>query len=283
MAKKYFSIREAIRLAESGMTRQELIEYFGLTESEYKKKFASFSEANRKRLKCLLIASGKKKKKPIEKPVILELNKNKEKVMEVWDTSYILHIANLEGDMANVIILPEVYQQLAYHERRGNGKICRLFHMILDGRAKVKLVAESFVPDNVPKDEDPADYELYEYVRQHKNTVLYTCDKSLAIKCLRANLPYKFFNRGEYGTKREGTNKKEEGLIIRRGKLFGVNPNRKDVLVFDRANRIKRMNKHFLIPVQYGDIVVCGDKTYMVLNSEGKMEEIEGKKNNRLA
>lgn len=155
--------------------------------------------------------------------------------------------------------------------------------MILDGRAKVKLVAESFVPDNVPKDEDPADYELYEYVRQHKNTVLYTCDKSLAIKCLRANLPYKFFNRGEYGTKREGTNKKEEGLIIRRGKLFGVNPNRKDVLVFDRANRIKRMNKHFLIPVQYGDIVVCGDKTYMVLNSEGKMEEIEGKKNNRLA
>ena len=43
------------------------------------------------------------------------------------------------------------------------------------------------------------------------------------------------------------------------------------------------MNKHFLIPVQYGDIVVCGDKTYMVLNSEGKMEEIEGKKNNKLA
>ena len=123
MAKKYFSIREAIRLAESGMTRQELIEYFGLTESEYKKKFASFSEANRKRLKCLLIAaSGKKKKKPIEKPVILEVNKNKEEVMEVWDTSYILHIANLEGDMSNVVILPEVYQQLAYHERRGNGK-----------------------------------------------------------------------------------------------------------------------------------------------------------------
>ena len=74
----HIKIRTAINLAQNGATREDLMKHFNIDEKTYLKEFASFSPANRKTLKRLLISNGKKKQNPFTEGKI------------IWDTSYFL-------------------------------------------------------------------------------------------------------------------------------------------------------------------------------------------------
>lgn len=180
----HIKIRKAIKLAEQGATRKQLMEYFGVDERTYKKEFASFSPANRRTLRSLLISNGKSKKIPLD---------SSKKI--IWDTSYILSKhCDFYDITPQVVILPEVYEQLVIQEKNGNPKICLLFHLILDNTVTPTFIKESHIPKFVPDYEDSADLEIVEFAKLNPNCEVFTCDKGLAIRCFQQGIKYSFFD-----------------------------------------------------------------------------------------
>lgn len=278
-----FSAEKAIKLAEEGKTKQELIEYFGITESDYKMRFSLMPEVKRKKLTSLLIGNGRKNSK--------DKTKEDSPVEEVWDTSYIIsqfcNFANREG--RKIVILKEVHEQLERFENKGNKRVCKFFHLVAEKKFKIAMIQESHVPDNVPLDQDIADFEIIEYAKNRKNTVVYTCDKGLATRCSGLNIAYEYFNNSKTtqniyrSSCKEGktktinifSNPAFRNILLRRGKHWGINPEKEKDGVFVFSNNVvKRANKHFVITLLKNDILVIGQKSFRALDNDGNVEVV---------
>ncbi len=197
-------IRKAIELAQDGYTREEIMEYFHLTEFEYKKQYSEFSKANRKKLKNLLIGNGKRKNvksaegsdSPDKMVRISSSIKSGEVIIP--DTSYILNRCCRLESLNGTHMLSLIYEQLVSFEKKGNSKIKKLFHMLLDGRVDLTFIKEQYNKEEVPDYEDKADFEILAYAKailaEGKETpVVYTCDKALALRCKQQGVEYVFF------------------------------------------------------------------------------------------
>lgn len=274
---KSFGVKKVMELAEGGMTRQEIIEHFGITEKEYVERFALLSEANKKKLKSLLIKNGKTKSK--------KSSVTNKKVREVWDTSYILsHFCNFESsEEKEIIILGKVHEQLERFEDIGNKKACKFFHLVAEEKMQITLIAEPFVPKNVPLDQDPADFEIFEYAKREKDVVVLTCDKGLATRCNGTKIKCEYFNNSrsnkEIGEKVKGRktvnifgNPAFKNFLLRRGKHWGIDPGKEGVYVFNNNNVVKKANRHFVITILKNDLLVIGNKSFRAIDDYGNME-----------
>lgn len=189
--KMKLKIREALSMANTGATKDNIKEHFGIkSEEEYRREISSFSDRNRKRLNSLI----NKNNNVLKKQILIE--KKSETQIIVLDTSYLLNKAcKYEKLNNNCIILSSVYEQLIYQEKvLKNRMVCKLFHMILSSKCEVSFIKESYVPKLVVDYEDPADMEIIEFAKNNKNVIVYTADKALAIRCKQQGIKYKFFN-----------------------------------------------------------------------------------------
>ena len=284
-------IREAIRLAESGYTREDLIEHFGVTETEYKQQYSEFSKPNKEKLRALLIGNGRRKNKnnytnlkKEAKPIKKKIQKN----VVVWDTSYILSDEcgfddpNLTDTL--IIILPQVYEQLVIFEKRGKSKIKKLFHYILEEKINVNLESKSYVPDSIPDYEDVADIEIVEYSKVHKGVVVYTADKALALRCKQQKIDFKFIKldkpskeskniENQVGQKLDTKDTLTLDIFVVNDGVKGINP-RKVELVYDKNFKVKKQNKYCVIPFEIGYIVCVDNKMYKIISKRGELEEL---------
>lgn len=150
-------MKKAIDLAKEGMTKEELIQYFGINEKGYYSYLKIFPKKDRETLRGLLISNGKHKENNNNIPVTVSI----EQKSNIYDTSYI--ISNY-SDFENMdeIIIPEVLEQLIYQEKvNKNSKVKKLFHMILDGNCRLKLLHDDVINDNeVQWYEDKADMAI---------------------------------------------------------------------------------------------------------------------------
>lgn len=83
-----FDMKKAIDLAKEGMTKEELMQYFGINEKEYYSCLKSFPKKDRETLRGLLISNGKRKKNHENNniPVTVSI----EEKNNIYDTSYII-------------------------------------------------------------------------------------------------------------------------------------------------------------------------------------------------
>ena len=132
-----FDMKKAIDLAKEGMTKEELMQYFGINEKEYYSCLKSFPKKDREKMRGLLISNGKRKKNNENNHIPVTVSNEAKSV--IYDTSFI--ISNY-SDFKNMygIIIPEVLEQLIYQEKViKNSKVKKLFHMIL-----MEIVDSSF-------------------------------------------------------------------------------------------------------------------------------------------
>lgn len=272
-----FDMKKAIDLAKEGMTKEELIQYFGINEKEYYSCLKSFSKNGREKLRGLLISNGKRKKNNGNNniPVTVSI----EEKNDIYDTSYIIsnysYFENMDG-----IIIPEVLEQLIYQEKvNKNSKVKKLFHMILDGNCRLKLLHDDVINDNeVQWYEDKADMAIILWAKRLPNAEVYTCDKALAIRCLQQNIKYRYFNIesyekknhevASYGRKVENYNR----LIRKNGDDISI-LSQSDMIVYDENCNVKRPDENSRYTLKPGYMIIIKNKM-MVVNGEYELEKI---------
>lgn len=270
-----FDMKKAIDLAKEGMTKEELMQYFGINEKEYYSYLKIFSKKDGKKLRGLLITNGKHKENNNNIPVTVSI----EQKSNIYDTSYIISnysdFENMDG-----IIIPEVLEQLIYQEKvNKNSKVKKLFHMILDGNCRLKLLHDDVINDNeVQWYEDKADMAIILWAKKLPNAEVYTCDKALAIRCLQQNIKYRYFNiesyekknneATSYGRKVENYNR----LIRKNGDDFSI-LSQSDMIVYDENCNVKRPDENSRYTLKPGYMIIIKNKM-MVVNGKYELEKI---------
>lgn len=270
-------MKKAIDLVKEGMTKEELMQYFGINEKEYYSCLKSFSKKDRETLRGLLISNGKRKKNNENNnvPVTVSI----EEKNDIYDTSYIISnysdFENMDG-----IIIPEVLEQLIYQEKViKNSKVKKLFHMILDGNCRLKLLHDDFINGNeVQWYEDKADMAIILWAKRLPNAEVYTCDKALAIRCLQQNIKYRYFNIesyekknhevASYGRKVENYNR----LIRKNGDDISI-LSQSGMIVYDENCNVKRPDENSRYILKPGYMVSIKNKM-MVVNGKYELEKI---------
>lgn len=270
-----FDMKKAIDLAKEGMTKEELMQYFGINEKEYYSYLKIFSKKDGEKLRGLLITNGKHKENNNNIPVTVSI----EQKSNIYDTSYIISnysdFENMDG-----IIIPEVLEQLIYQEKvNKNSKVKKLFHMILDGNCRLKLLHDDVINDNeVQWYEDKADMAIILWAKKLPNAEVYTCDKALAIRCLQQNIKYHYFNiesyekknneAASYGRKVENYNR----LIRKNGDDFSI-LSQSDMIVYDENCNVKRPDENSRYTLKPGYMIIIKNKM-MVVNGKYELEKI---------
>lgn len=270
-----FDMKKAIDLAKEGMTKEELMQYFGINEKEYYSYLKIFSKKDGETLRGLLISNGKHKENNNNIPVTVSI----EQKSNIYDTSYIISnysdFENMDG-----IIIPEVLEQLIYQEKvNKNSKVKKLFHMILDGNCRLKLLHDDVINDNeVQWYEDKADMAIILWAKKLPNAEVYTCDKALAIRCLQQNIKYRYFNiesyekknneAASYGRKVENYNR----LIRKNGDDISI-LSQSDMIVYDENCNVKRPDENSRYTLKPGYMIIIKNKM-MVVNGKYELEKI---------
>lgn len=270
-----FDMKKAIDLAKEGMTKEELMQYFGINEKEYYSYLKIFPKKDRETLRGLLISNGKNKENNNNIPVTVSI----EQKSNIYDTSYIISnysdFENMDG-----IIIPEVLEQLIYQEKvNKNSKVKKLFHMILDGNCRLKLLHDDVINDNeVQWYEDKADMAIILWAKKLPNAEVYTCDKALAIRCLQQNIKYRYFNiesyekknneAASYGRKVENYNR----LIRKNGDDFSI-LSQSDMIVYDENCNVKRPDENSRYTLKPGYMIIIKNKM-MVVNGKYELEKL---------
>lgn len=270
-----FDMKKAIDLAKEGMTKEELMQYFGINEKEYYSYLKIFSKKDGETLRGLLISNGKHKEDNNNIPVTVSI----EQKSNIYDTSYIISnysdFENMDG-----IIIPEVLEQLIYQEKvNKNSKVKKLFHMILDGNCRLKLLHDDVINDNeVQWYEDKADMAIILWAKKLPNAEVYTCDKALAIRCLQQNIKYRYFNiesyekknneAASYGRKVENYNR----LIRKNGDDISI-LSQSDMIVYDENCNVKRPDENSRYTLKPGYMIIIKNKM-MVVNGKYELEKI---------
>ena len=270
-----FDMKKAIDLAKEGMTKEELMQYFGINEKEYYSYLKIFSKKDGETLRGLLISNGKNKENNNNIPVTVSI----EQKSNIYDTSYIISnysdFENMDG-----IIIPEVLEQLIYQEKvNKNSKVKKLFHMILDGNCRLKLLHDDVINDNeVQWYEDKADMAIILWAKKLPNAEVYTCDKALAIRCLQQNIKYRYFNiesyekknneAASYGRKVENYNR----LIRKNGDDFSI-LSQSDMIVYDENCNVKRPDENSRYTLKPGYMIIIKNKM-MVVNGKYELEKL---------
>ena len=272
-----FDMKKAIDLAKEGMTKEELMQYFGINEKEYYSCLKSFPKKDREKMRGLLISNGKRKKSNENNHIPVTVSNEAKSV--IYDTSFI--ISNY-SDFKNMygIIIPEVLEQLIYQEKViKNSKVKKLFHMILDGNCRLKLLHDDVINDNeVQWYEDKADMAIILWAKKLPNAEVYTCDKALAIRCLQQNIKYRYFNIESYekknhevaphGRKVENYNR----LIRKDGDDFSI-LSQSGMIVFDENCNVKRPDENSRYALKPGYMIIIKNEA-MVVNEKYKLEKI---------
>ena len=259
-----FDMKKAIDLAKEGMTKEELIQYFGINEKEYYSCLKSFSKKGREKLRGLLISNGKRKKNNGNNNIPVTVSNEAKNV--IYDTSFIIsnysYFENMDG-----IIIPEVLEQLIYQEKvNKNSKVKKLFHMILDGNCRLKLLHDDVINDNeVQWYEDKADMAIILWAKRLPNAEVYTCDKALAIRCLQQNIKYRYFNIesyekknhevASYGREVENYNR----LIRKNGDDISI-LSQSDMIVYDENCNVKCPDENSRYTLKPGYIIIIKNK-----------------------
>ena len=270
-----FDMKKAIDLAKEGMTKEKLMQYFGINEKEYYSYLKIFPKKDRETLRGLLISNGKNKENNNNIPVTVSI----EQKSNIYDTSYIISnysdFENMDG-----IIIPEVLEQLIYQEKvNKNSKVKKLFHMILDGNCRLKLLHDDVINDNeVQWYEDKADMAIILWAKKLPNAEVYTCDKALAIRCLQQNIKYRYFNiesyekknneAASYGRKVENYNR----LIRKDGDDFSI-LSQSDMIVYDENCNVKRPDENSRYALKPGYMIIIKNKM-MVVNGKYELEKL---------
>lgn len=274
-----FDMKKAIDLAKEGMTKEELIQYFGINEKEYYSCLKSFSKKGKEKLRGLLISNGKRKKNNENNNITVTVSNEAKNV--IYDTSFIIsnysYFENMDG-----IIIPEVLEQLIYQEKvNKNSKVKKLFHMILDGNCRLKLLHDDVINDNeVQWYEDKADMAIILWAKRLPNAEVYTCDKALAIRCLQQNIKYRYFNIesyekknhevASYGREVENYNR----LIRKNGDDISI-LSQSDMIVYDENCNVKCPDENSRYTLKPGYIIIIKNKMIMmVVNAKYELEKI---------
>lgn len=274
-----FDMKKAIDLAKEGMTKEELIQYFGINEKEYYSCLKIFSKKGREKLRGLLISNGKSKKNNENNNITVTVSNEAKNV--IYDTSFIIsnysYFENMDG-----IIIPEVLEQLIYQEKvNKNSKVKKLFHMILDGNCRLKLLHDDVINDNeVQWYEDKADMAIILWAKRLPNAEVYTCDKALAIRCLQQNIKYRYFNIesyekknhevASYGREVENYNR----LIRKNGDDISI-LSQSDMIVYDENCNVKCPDENSRYTLKPGYIIIIKNKMIMmVVNAKYELEKI---------
>lgn len=272
-----FDMKKAIDLAKEGMTKEELMQYFGINEKEYYSCLKSFPKKDREKMRGLLISNGKRKKSNENNHIPVTVSNEAKSV--IYDTSFI--ISNY-SDFKNMygIIIPEVLEQLIYQEKViKNSKVKKLFHMILDGNCRLNLLHDDVINGNeVQWYEDKADMAIILWAKKLPNAEVYTCDKALAIRCLQQNIKYRYFNIESYekknhevaphGRKVENYNR----LIRKDGDDFSI-LSQSGMIVFDENCNVKRPDENSRYALKPGYMIIIKNEA-MVVNEKYKLEKI---------
>lgn len=272
-----FDMKKAIDLAKEGMTKEELMQYFGINEKEYYSCLKSFPKKDREKMRGLLISNGKRKKSNENNHIPVTVSNEAKSV--IYDTSFI--ISNY-SDFKNMygIIIPEVLEQLIYQEKViKNSKVKKLFHMILDGNCRLNLLHDDVINGNeVQWYEDKADMAIILWAKKLPNAEVYTCDKALAIRCLQQNIKYRYFNIESYekknhevaphGRKVENYNR----LIIKDGDDFSI-LSQSGMIVYDENCNVKRPDENSRYALKPGYFIIIKNKM-MVVNEKYELEKI---------
>lgn len=228
-------------------------------------------------MRGLLISNGKRKKNNENNNIPVTVSNEAKNV--IYDTSFI--ISNY-SDFKNMygIIIPEVLEQLIYQEKViKNSKVKKLFHMILDGNCRLKLLHDDFINGNeVQWYEDKADMAIILWAKKLPNAEVYTCDKALAIRCLQQNIKYRYFNIegyekknhevASYGREVENYNR----LIRKNGDDFSI-LSQSGMIVYDENCNVKRPDENSRYNLKPGYIIIIKNKM-MVFNGKYELEKI---------
>ena len=252
-------IRKALEEAKSGKTKKEIMEQYGMSKEEYRTWLAQYSPKNRSILGNLLRGNAKRKRPENTDSELPEVPE-----VKLLDTSFIVsNFFRYDGEEGYVgTLLPQVYEQLAVIENKGNKKLCKMFHLMLDGMLDIRFVKESYVPKNISKGEDPADMEILEYAKVTSGAVVYTCNKSLALWCKQQEIDYKYFDKSRQKTNLPIT--KNDGRTqaqIRAG-----------VVVYTACLKVKRAVKG-VVEIKGGEYLLFNHKFYK-FDNEGNYEEV---------
>lgn len=272
-----FDMKKAIDLAKEGMTKEELMQYFGINEKEYYSCLKSFPKKDREKMRGLLISNGKRKKNNENNHIPVTVSNEAKSV--IYDTSFI--ISNY-SDFKNMygIIIPEVLEQLIYQEKViKNSKVKKLFHMILDGNCRLKLLHDDVINGNeVQWYEDKADMAIILWAKKLPNAEVYTCDKALAIRCLQQNIKYRYFNIEGYEKKNHGVSsqgRKVENynrLIRKDGDDYSI-LSQSGMIVYDENCNVKLPDENSRYALKPGYIIIIKNKM-MVVNGKYELEKI---------
>lgn len=272
-----FDMKKAIDLAKEGMTKEELMQYFGINEKEYYSCLKSFPKKDREKMRGLLISNGKRKKSNENNHIPVTVSNEAKSV--IYDTSFI--ISNY-SDFKNMygIIIPEVLEQLIYQEKViKNSKVKKLFHMILDGNCRLKLLHDDVINGNeVQWYEDKADMAIILWAKKLPNAEVYTCDKALAIRCLQQNIKYRYFNIEGYEKKNhevasQGRKVENYNRLIRKdGDDFSI-LSQSGMIVYDENCNVKRPDENSRYTLKPGYIIIIKNEA-MVVNEKYKLEKI---------
>lgn len=272
-----FDMKKAIDLAKEGMTKEELMQYFGINEKEYYSCLKSFPKKDREKMRGLLISNGKRKKSNENNHIPVTVSNEAKSV--IYDTSFIISNYSDFKNM-NGIIIPEVLEQLIYQEKViKNSKVKKLFHMILDGNCRLKLLHDDVINGNeVQWYEDKADMAIILWAKKLPNAEVYTCDKALAIRCLQQNIKYRYFNIESYekknhevashGRKVENYNR----LIRKDGDDFSI-LSQSGMIVYDENYNVKHPDENSRYALKPGYIIIIKNKM-MVVNEKYELEKI---------
>lgn len=272
-----FDMKKAIDLAKEGMTKEELMQYFGINEKEYYSCLKSFPKKDREKMRGLLISNGKRKKSNENNHIPVTVSNEAKSV--IYDTSFI--ISNY-SDFKNMygIIIPEVLEQLIYQEKViKNSKVKKLFHMILDGNCRLKLLHDDVINGNeVQWYEDKADMAIILWAKKLPNAEVYTCDKALAIRCLQQNIKYRYFNIEGYEKKNhevssQGRKVENYNRLIRKdGDDYSI-LSQSGMIVYDENCNVKLPDENSRYALKPGYIIIIKNKM-MVVNGKYELEKI---------
>lgn len=295
-------IKEVMTLADQGYTREQLIQHFKISKKDYLHQLAIFCMANVQKLRNLMIKNGKRS---VTKNISNSTDENFkyefeniEKEIKIYDTSYIMSgQAEFNEIDENSYILPRVYEQLVYHEKRGSTMVKKLFYMILDGKISPKLVKKDYSVENVPDYEDSADFEIINFAQKVKSgevrdvigtPVVYTQDKALALRCRQQEIKYVFIHRNDGKKSVEKSDSKNRGnkvYVQSRRKILEVGKEelarnnlkgyikkigskigiiqKNGILVYDKNFKLKKIEKFGMIPLANKDTIILGNKVYV--------------------
>lgn len=272
-----FDMKKAIDLAKEGMTKEELMQYFGINEKEYYSCLKNFPKKDREKMRGLLISNGKRKKNNENNHIPVTVSNEAKSV--IYDTSFI--ISNY-SDFKNMygIIIPEVLEQLIYQEKViKNSKVKKLFHMILDGNCRLNLLHDDVINGNeVQWYEDKADMAIILWAKKLPNAEVYTCDKALAIRCLQQNIKYRYFNIEGYEKKNhevasQGRKVENYNRLIRKdGDDYSI-LSQSGMIVYDGNYNVKLPDENSRYALKPGYIVIIKNKM-MVVNGKYELEKI---------